>query len=481
MATQLDNCPAGKSPRMLVVDDDADLVDFLCAALEPRGLEVRGISDARQCLSAVKTFRPGIVLLDVSMPHLDGLQLLEQILDLDPGIDVILMTGYYSTESAVHAIQKGAYDYWPKPLTIADIFPKIDKWKQEADVRARAYSLDEELLETFQFEGLVGRSPAMLEVFSRLRRVAPHFQTVLLTGETGTGKELAARALHRLSPYAAGPFLACNCAAIAESLFEEEVFGHLKGTFTGADRDRKGLIERASGGVIFFDEIGELPLNMQSKLLRFLQDSEVRPVGGDAHRVDVRVVAATNQDLRRMVAEKKFREDLYYRLAVVQIRMPRLVERREDLPLLQRHFLRIFAAKYNKSRLNITRRAQAFMARYSWPGNVRELENLLGYCAMMAEGEIIDVQHFPPEMLESARNGKPAEDELISIEELARRHANRVLRRVGGNRTQAAEILGVSRSTLYRLLKQPEAGPEDGKSPRRVRDLLHEDVLWPIQ
>jgi transcriptional regulator with PAS, ATPase and Fis domain len=293
----------------------------------------------------------------------------------------------------------------------------------------------------------------MLDVYSRIRRVAPHFSTVLITGETGTGKELVASAMHRLSPCARGPFVVCNSTAIVETLFESELFGYVKGAFTGAVQDRAGLFEFASGGTLFMDEIGELPLAAQAKLLRVLQNQEVQRVGSPAARkVDVRVVAATNRDLRLMVSQKLFRDDLYYRLTMVEIHLPRLLARKEDLPLLERHFIEAFATKYKKPVRGITRRAQALLARYSWPGNVRELENILGYACMMADREVIDIRDFPERLRTQAADHANPDETMLPLDELDRRHAQKVLDQVGGNRVRAAEILGISRATLYRLL-----------------------------
>jgi transcriptional regulator with PAS, ATPase and Fis domain len=329
----------------------------------------------------------------------------------------------------------------------------VEKWQAEAAERRRTFQLDQELMRAYRFEGMVGRSPQMLEVYSRIRRVAPHFSTVLVTGETGTGKELVAKALHRLSPRSKAPFVVCNSTAIVETLFESELFGYVKGAFTGAAQDRAGLFEYANGGTLFMDEIGELPMAAQAKLLRVLQNQELQRVGSPVTRkVDVRVVAATNRDLRALVAQNQFRDDLYYRLCMVEVHLPRLVTRKEDLPLLQRHFIEAFAAKYQKPVRGITRRAQALLARYSWPGNVRELENILGYACMMADREAIDIRDFPERLRTQAAEKSPPDDSMLSLEELDRRHARKVLDQVGGNRVRAAEILGISRATLYRLL-----------------------------
>ena len=436
--------------KLLVADRDPDTVETVAAGLSAEDVRVLSAADQSACLEQLAREQPEIVLLDVDTA---GLETLERILEFDPGVTVFVLTGQYSVESAVEAIRLGAYDCLAKPLAIERLQSRIERWLEEARERRQTLQLDQQLLRAYQFEGMVGRSPLMLDVYARVRRVAPHFSTVLITGETGTGKELVAKALHRLSPCANGPFVVCNATAIVETLFESELFGYVKGAFTGATQDRAGLFEFAHGGTLFLDEIGELPLGAQAKLLRVLQNQEVQRVGSPAARkVDVRVVAATNRDLRAMVANKQFRDDLYYRLSMVEVRLPRLVVRKEDLPLLERHFIEAFAARYKKPVRGITRRAQALLARYSWPGNVRELENILGYACMMADREAIDVRDFPERLRVQAADGQGADEGMMTIEELSHRHARRVLEQVGGNRVRAAEILGISRATLYRLL-----------------------------
>jgi DNA-binding NtrC family response regulator len=443
---------------LLAIDDDPQSLEFVKDALAQENLEILTTTDPELGLELVLRRHPQIVLLDLMMPKIGGMELLERILEVDPGTNVMLMTGHYSTEAAVEAIQKGAYDYLNKPLSVDKLRQRVDQLIAEARQRRRTLQLDRELLKVYEFEGLLGRSPLMLDVFTRVRRVAPHFRTVLITGATGTGKELVARALHRLSPAASGTFAVCNCSAIVETLFESELFGYVKGAFTGATQDKSGLFEYANGGTLFLDEIGEMPLATQAKLLRVLQSQEIQRVGSPAVRkVDVRVVAATNRDLRARVGEKEFRDDLYYRLSMVEVKLPLLAERKEDLPLLVRYLVERFATQYNKPIRGLTRRAQALLARYMWPGNVRELENALGHACMLVEGDLIDVRDFPDTLRKPAER-EPVEDEdLIPLDELQRRHALRVLARVGGNKKRAAEILGIARTTLYQLLAESGA------------------------
>jgi DNA-binding NtrC family response regulator len=438
---------------LLVIDDDPLNLGLITAALKQEGLEILTSDDPQKGFEQFLRVRPRIVLLDLVMPKVDGMELLERMVAADPTVDVILMTGQYSTESAVEAIQKGACDYLNKPLSLPKLRGRVASIVAEAEKRQKASRLDEELLNAYEFEGMVGRSPLILEVFAKIRRIAPHFRAALVTGPTGTGKELAARALHRLSPAAAGNFAVCNCAALVDTLVESELFGYVRGAFTGANQDKAGLFEYANGGTVFLDEIGELSASAQAKLLRVLQNRQVQRVGSPVQRqVDVRVVAATHRNLRAMVKDGAFREDLYYRLSMVEVQLPSLAERREDLPLLQRHFLEKFAKEFGKPVLSITRRAQSRLSTYAWPGNIRELENAIGNACMMTDGNSVDIQDLPDNLREPIAEQDIREESLLPLEEVEHRHLMRVLERVGGNKAKAAEILGISRATVYQLL-----------------------------
>jgi DNA-binding NtrC family response regulator len=382
--------------KLIVIDDDPANIKFVRFILANEGLEIHSATDPQTGMESIRNVRPDIVLLDMVMPGVAGMEVLEKILEFDPRINVILMTGFYSAESAVEAIQKGAADYFPKPFSPEKLRDRIGQIKEDSKLRQRSLKLDNELLENFEFEGMIGRSPLMLGLISQVRRIAPHFRSVLVTGPTGVGKELVARALYRLSPGRNGKFVALNCSSISEGLAESELFGHVKGAFTGAQQDKVGIFEYADGGTALLDEIGEMPLALQAKLLRVLQNNELQRVGSPAVRkVDVRVVAATHRDLPEMVREGKFREDLYFRLCMVELKVPSLAERPEDIQLLERHFLKMFAAQYSKPLAGLTRRAQTILNRYSWPGNVRELENVIGHACMMTETDVIDVRDLP--------------------------------------------------------------------------------------
>lgn len=439
--------------KLLAIDDNPENLEFIRSALELEGLEILTAEDPEEGLKTFLRVRPRIVLLDLVMPRVSGMEILERIVAIDPGVDVILITAHYSAESAVEAIQKGASDYLTKPIDVEKLRSRIKNMLTDAETRQKTLRLEQELMNAYQFEGMVGRSPLMLEVFARIRRIAPHFRTVLITGATGTGKELVARALHRLSPASRGPFVVCNCSALVENLVESELFGYVRGAFTGATQDKVGLFEYADGGCIFLDEIGELTLAAQAKLLRVLQNRQVQRVGSVTPRnIEVRVIAATHRNLRNMVQDRQFREDLYYRLTVVDITLPVLSDRREDLALLERYFIERFSTEYNKPIAGLVRRAQTRLATYPWPGNVRELENVIGNACMMADGNLIDIGDLPERLRKPLNEDLAGNESFLPLEEVQRRHVLRVLEGVGGNKARAAEVLGIGRATIYQLL-----------------------------
>lgn len=448
--------------RVVVIDDDPKSLELVRAIVEQPGVEIVTVDSPEVGFETVRRLRPEVVMLDLMMPRISGLELLDRIVEFDPAIDVILITAHYSTESAVEAIQRGATDYLNKPLSIERVKTRLDGLIADARRRHQANRLDEDLLAASSFENMVGRNPLMLEAFAKIRRVAPHFRTALITGPTGTGKELVARALHNLSPVASGPFVVCNCAALPDTLIESELFGYQRGAFTGAMTDKEGLIETAHQGVLFLDEIGELPVMSQAKLLRVIQNQEIQRLGSNtARKVNVRIVAATNRPLRTLIGARGFREDLYFRLAMVEIKLPSLAQRKQDLPLLIRHFVEYFSKHYGKQVDGLTVRAETLLSRYDWPGNIRELENAIGYAAMMTDSTKIDV----PDLPESLRAGAAASEEpgagsypMVTVREMEKIHARKILDLVGGDKVRAAQVLGVSRATLYRLLSRRKPG-----------------------
>jgi len=448
-------------PTVLAIIQDTQTLEVIRTSLPVRGIQVLSAADPEAAWELLHRSQPDLILVDASLAN--GTNLLERIVDQDPAAQVLLLTDRYSADSAVEDISRGALDCLSKPLSAGALWERVRELLNEALLRRQTLELDGKLLETYRFHGMVGRSPQILETFARIRRVAPHYHVALISGATGTGKELVAQALHSLSPVAGRRFVVCNCSAIVETLFESELFGHVKGAFTGATQDRVGLFEYAQGGTVFLDEISDMPLATQSKLLRVVQNRELQRVGSsEIHKVDVHVIAATNRDMPSLIAENLFREDLYYRLSMVELKLPRLADRKEDLPLLERHFVEKFARAYNKRINGISRRAQAVLSRHGWPGNVRELENVLGHASMMAESEFIDLRDLPEYLRDGIRAAAAAEPELMPLAELERRYTQHVLERVYGNKLQAAQILGISRATLYRILR--DAAPEKGKA-----------------
>ena len=454
---------------LLIIDDNPGGLELLSEVLEQPGIEILTASDPEQGLELYRKRRPQIVLTDLAMAAMNGMQVLERIMAVDPAAVVILMAARHSAESAGEAIKKGASDCLNKQVSVETLREQVGKLLDDARKRQVSFHAEEQFRENSEFEGIIGRSPPMWEMFSRIRRVAPHYRALLITGETGTGKDLVARAIHKLSPASSNRFAVINCSAVVETLFESELFGHVKGSFTGATQDKTGWFEHAHGGTLFLDEIGDMPLATQAKLLRVLQNQEVQRVGSlSAQQVNVRVIAATNHDLRAAIAEKRFREDLYYRLSMVDLKMPRLADRKEDLPLLQRYFVARFAAQYGKEIRGMTARAEMRLSEHSWPGNVRELENVIGYAAMMTMSDTIDVPDLhgylqaPPAQKE--RSAKPLlvpEADSFAIQE--RSLVVRALEQAGGNQTEAARILHISRDRLRYKVKKHRLDKPDSK------------------
>jgi len=447
---------------LLIIDDNAGSLELLSSALKQEDLQIRTAQDPQRGLELVYQHRPQVVVTDLVMPHMSGLDVLDRIVEFDPAINVILMTAHYSTESAVDAIKRGASDYLNKPINLQVLRARVNALLEQARRRHRASQLESELLDTSRLEGMVGNSPAMWDLFSKIRRIAPHFRTVLITGATGTGKDLVAGTLHKLSPVSKGNFVVLNCSAVVETLFESELFGHVKGAFTGAAGDKIGLFEFANEGVLFLDEIGDMPMSTQAKLLRALQNQEIQRVGSlTPRKVNVRVIAATHQDLRTAVAEKRFREDLYYRLTMVEIHTPPLTERSGDLPLLTRHYVSHFARQYGRSISGLTPRAEIVLGRHAWPGNVRELENVIGHACMMASTDRIDVPDLPDYLRSTSRvsaeipdTRASAENDLSALDEQERRLISEALAQSNGNQSEAARILKIGRDALRYKMKK---------------------------
>ncbi len=443
--------------QILVIDDDLETCNFLSELFSDVGWQVTTSQSAEAAIAAVQRNRFDLIVSDINLGgKTTGVELLKEFKTLAPFSEMILISGFGSLETAVEAVREGAFDYISKPFNISEIIATAKRaLNKQAPIETQAVMLKE----YSESSGIIGHSPKMIELYKQIAVVAPSRSTVLITGESGTGKELVARAIHRNSPRATGAFIAVNCGALTETLLEAELFGHMKGSFTGAVADKRGLFEEADGGTIFLDEIGETSLNMQVKLLRVLQESEIRRVGSAKNvHVDVRVLAATNRTLEREVKEGRFREDLFYRLSVVTLKVPPLRERREDIQLLAAHALK--RAKANGvSATSISAEALALLEQYDWHGNVRELENTIEHAALYARGTIITPSDLPEKIRDLAlveRNQKLQSlfEDLPSLDELERRYLIFVLQHVGGSRTQAAELLKIDRRTLYRMAER---------------------------
>jgi DNA-binding NtrC family response regulator len=439
------------SARILVVEDDPVARRLLVEVLEREGHEVRGCPGARIALEEARTFRPAVVVTDVRLGGIDGLTLLREIRAADPAAQVIVMTAFGTLETAVEAIRGGAFDYVSKPFRMEEMSHTVHR-----AVEAHSAVSDPGTHEAGEKATILGRCPAMTEVFKAIARVGPLDISVLIEGETGTGKELVARAIHDAGDRARKPYVTVNCASLPEGLFESELFGHSKGAFTGAHEAGPGLFVAADGGTILLDEVGDMPLPVQAKLLRALETGEIRPVGSTKTRhVDVRVLASTHRQLDRSVEEGVFRQDLLYRLNGFTIALPPLRERGEDLALLTSHFLRVHGQAAGRPLPGLTPEAKAALGRYSWPGNVRELFHVLERAVALAKGPLLGVEDLPPYLREGALvRSSSVGGSAMTLDEVEKAHIIAVMRSTGGNRVRAAAILGIDRKTLYRKLQR---------------------------
>ena len=458
----------GQRPLLVVVDDEQGILDVVSRFARRTGFDVVACSGGREAITQLQTRRADVAMVDLRMPDIGGLDVIRAIREIDSNCQTVLMTGYATVDTAVEAIKLGAMDYLSKPLDFGRLEQLLTSIRDEIERRRSLLTIESDVARRLEFCGMIGRGPLMQELFGMIRRLAPHVRTALISGETGTGKELVARALHQTGPRRERRFVTVNCSAVVETLFESELFGHMRGAFTGAIDNKPGLFEMADGGTVFLDEIGELPPAVQAKLLRVLELGEVHRVGSlEPRRVNVHVIAATNRDLRAEVTAGRFRSDLFYRLNVVEVKLPALRDRREDIPYLTAAFVRETSERLQKPVLGLTPGAERLLSAAMWEGNIRELRNVLERACILVDGDFITEREVAPSMPdvvrpaaaasragigEAARQTPAATGELLVTVE--RDHIQRALAHAGGNKKAAAKMLGLSRRALYRRLER---------------------------
>jgi DNA-binding NtrC family response regulator len=460
------------SPTLLVVDDDPQILPIVERHAKQLGYRIVFKEGGPQAIASLPAVKPHVALVDLQMPEIGGLDVLRAIREADPACQVILMTGNATVDTAIEAVKGGALDYLSKPFDSARLRELLTTVRDDLARRERLMDVDADVARQLEFHGMIGRSPAMLALFDTIRRLAPHVRTVLVTGETGTGKELVAKALHALGPRRDRRLVTVNCSAVVETLVESELFGHVRGAFTGATETKVGVFEHATGGTLFLDEVGELPPAVQAKLLRAVEYGEIQRVGSlESRRVDVSVVAATNRDLRAEAAAGRFRSDLFFRLGVIEIQLPALRDRREDIPYLTAAFVRECAGRLKRSIGGVSAQAERLLQHAPWPGNIRELRNVIERACILGDGRILTEREFAAAMARpstAAAAGPDAAPQTGSDASAADRNRlstaqrdqiERVLRETSGNKAEAARLLGVSRRSLYRWLERLDVRP----------------------
>jgi len=446
-----------KGHKILVIDDDLEMCGLLSDVLKGEGFSVLAISESLEASKAVKKEEFDVIVTDLNMKGLKGLDLLEEAKKVAPLTPVIIITAFGTIESAIKAMKMGAYDYITKPFQMDEIVLIVKKALENRLLKKEVVRLKREVESRYHFHQLIGKSPPMQKIYDLIERISDSSGNVLITGESGTGKELVAKAIHYNGVRKEGRFIAVNCAAIPETLLESELFGYKKGAFTDAKTDKRGLIFGATEGTLFLDEITEMSPMLQAKLLRVIEEREVRPLGDtNSHPVDVRIISASNRDIKELIHQGRFREDLYYRLKVIDIELPPLRERREDIPLLVQHFINRFGKEPKRNVSGVSQDCLKLLTNYLWPGNVRELENIIQRAITLTQNETILPEDLPPSMLQEADENllDKGLKEKYTIDQLEKEYIRKVLIEVGGNKSKAAEILGLDRKTLYRKLEE---------------------------
>ncbi|EHO43004.1 sigma-54-dependent transcriptional regulator [Caldithrix abyssi] len=441
--------------NILVVDDERSIRDSLEMVLKEEGYNVKTATDGKQALKLLEENNFDIMITDLKMPELDGIQLTKHCLQTYPQTSVIIITAYGSLETAIEALRVGAYDYILKPFDFDDVLIKVQNLIKHKELILENQALRREIHSRYDFSNIVGQSPQMKEVFKLIEKVAKTKSNVLITGKSGTGKELVARAIHYNSDRANKPFVAINCGAIVGTLMESEFFGHKKGSFTGAIRDKDGFFKIANGGTLFLDEVGDIPMHLQVKLLRAIEEGVIMPVGGTTPiQIDVRIIAATNRDLMKDIENGRFRDDLYYRLNVVEIKLPSLNERKEDIPLLVDHFIKKYNNELKRRVLGTDNETMRILMNYPWKGGIRELENVIERALILCEGEYITKSDLPPNMVREEYLSAVPDRLKDAVAAFEKEHILNILRRTGNNKEEAAKLLDISLSSLYRKMDE---------------------------
>lgn len=445
--------------KVLVVDDDREMCSLLQEILTSEEFSVTAIQDSLEAAKRIAREDFDLLITDLKMKGLKGLDLMEESKKIAPLMPVIIITAFGTVESAIQAMKRGAYDYITKPFQTDELLLTVKKALENRFLKKEVTRLKREVESRYHFHQLIGKSPAMQRIYDLVEKISDTSSNVLVTGESGTGKELVAKAIHYNGVRKEGPFIAVNCAAIPETLLESELFGYKKGAFTDAKTDKKGLISEAHTGALFLDEVTEMALTLQAKLLRVIEERTVRPLGDtQSHSVDIRVISTSNRDIQSLIQQGRFREDLYYRLKVIDIELPPLRERREDIPLLVQHFIHKFNAEMNKRTSGVSEPALRVVMNHSWPGNVRELENVIQRAVTLSQQETILPEDLPSSMLEPREENliEKSLKENLTLDQLEKEYIRRTLIQTGGNKSRAAEILGLDRKTLYRKIQETE-------------------------
>jgi len=440
--------------RILIADDERELRDALCTVLSEEGFDCKVAGDGEEAIKLIEEENFDILIADIKMPKRNGIEVLEKVNQISPKTVTIIITAYATVETAIEALRRGAVDYLIKPVDFDEVIMRVKRIRQYQQLNLEVQYLRKEVHAKFNENLIIGKSTAMQNVFQLIKKVANSNSNVLITGKSGTGKELVARAIHQASPRANAPFIPINCGAIPENLFESELFGFKKGSFTGATMDKDGVFRAANGGTLFLDEVGEIPVHIQVKLLRAIESKEIKPLGSNySVKVDVRVLSATNKNLQKEIEEGNFREDLYYRLNIIEIHLPSLSERREDIPLLVEHFIRKYNKELKRKVLGVDNETMKVLMNYQWKGEVRELENMIERAVLLCEGDYITLENLPPHASAQRFEGYP--DELkAAVRQFEKQHISAILRRVNNDKVKCAKTLGIGLSSLYRKIDE---------------------------